>query len=232
MDIEKALAEKYLITLLYFSSISYCPVHIIETKLSEYGALSFFIFEKDSFFCYIAEFDDTVIVSFRGIPSATIKNLAIVFSSWKVTFFGTKTHAGFTAGLHKLGAPLLLKLREICVKKRVIYTGHSMGAALALLLSVVYKPDEICTFGSPKVGTRVLAEFLRDIKVTRVYHEIDVVTLLPPSFLGFTHVGSCIKLPRKKRFRFDVFYFHKVTTYLWGLKNLRSTRRHTAGLDI
>jgi hypothetical protein len=77
-------------------------------------------------------------------------------------------------------------------------TGHSLGAALATLYTMenaktnkVPNPA-ICTFASPLVGDSTFAAAFNGLKLTswRVVNAQDLVPMLPPEFLGFTHVAT------------------------------------------
>jgi predicted lipase len=88
-------------------------------------------------------------------------------------------------------------------KESVIFTGHSLGAALAVLHAYFYSmitaggKEVICiTFGSPRVGNR---SFVRDFRRRRiisrrfVYKE-DMVTKVPTLWMGFMHISKTLRL--------------------------------------
>ncbi|XP_072968120.1 phospholipase A1-Ibeta2, chloroplastic-like [Typha angustifolia] len=88
----------------------------------------------------------------------------------------------------------------------ITVTGHSLGAALALLVadkvsscSPQMPPIAVFSFGGPRVGNRGLAERVkgRGVKVLRVVNAHDVVTRVPgvlPRKDGYTHVGMELRL--------------------------------------
>lgn len=89
--------------------------------------------------------------------------------------------------------------KDVC---RVIVTGHSRGAALALLcaLDVQYNfPDksvEAYLFGCPRVGNAAFKKSYnhRVFKTLRIDNGNDIVTKLPPAILGYRHVGTRISI--------------------------------------
>lgn len=83
----------------------------------------------------------------------------------------------------------------------ITVVGHSLGAALALLVADEITacaphvpPVAVVSFGGPKVGNKAFAERLenRGVKVLRVVNEGDVITRVP---------GIGIEIPRRNRAR-------------------------------
>ena len=72
--------------------------------------------------------------------------------------------------------------------KQLLVTGHSLGAALATLFSArINDENSACyTFGSPRTGTPKVVKQM-NFKAYRFRNNNDVVTKVPPEFLGFTH---------------------------------------------
>jgi predicted lipase len=84
---------------------------------------------------------------------------------------------------------------------RIKVTGHSLGAALALLgaLDLEYLfPGRIATvynFGQPRVGNLNFAMYADSrLQIYRVVHDSDIVATIPPPFfmLGYIHAGTQI----------------------------------------
>lgn len=89
----------------------------------------------------------------------------------------------------------------------VWFCGHSLGAAMATICayrcktsSVVGDPQELHTFGSPRVGCK---KYVRHAKVThyRWVHNNDIVTRVPPAIMGYRHCGDEIYFDRNGRIR-------------------------------
>ena len=83
----------------------------------------------------------------------------------------------------------------------VIFTGHSLGAAMAAILlsnssQFSFSPlitTPIYTFGQPRVGNPAFEEWFNAAwlgKWFRVVHHDDPVPHLPPPKLGFAHVAT------------------------------------------
>jgi triacylglycerol lipase len=89
----------------------------------------------------------------------------------------------------------------------VWFCGHSLGGAMATICtyrckvsSIVRDPQELHTFGSPRVGCR---KWIRHADVThyRWVHNNDIVTRVPPVLMGYRHCGNEIYLDRYGRIR-------------------------------
>ncbi len=124
---------------------------------------------------------------------------------------GAMVHEGFqdaSLGLWKeLAQPLLSRIKEEEDVNEIIFTGHSLGAANALLTSVHYRTSvpsssslsrpSIITFGGPKLCNSILARFIRndaleDCSILHLVHDKDPVLANNQKLwkdLGFVDVG-------------------------------------------
>lgn len=75
----------------------------------------------------------------------------------------------------------------------MVLTGHSLGAAVAILGGTYLRRDgykvDVFTFGSPRVGNDVFANYASGQSGTsfRVTHTDDPVPRLPPIIFGYRH---------------------------------------------
>lgn len=86
-------------------------------------------------------------------------------------------HSGFYLLLKRIWPLLLGPLEE--QPRPWIYTGHSLGGALASLAGFLTEPDLICTFGAPKFGNEWFHSLRREANIWRIVNHIDVVPRLP-----------------------------------------------------
>ena len=114
-------------------------------------------------------------------------------------------HSGFNREVDDLW-PVLEDLLQGNTQP-VWFCGHSLGAAMATICafrcktsSISTNPQELHTFGSPRVGCK---RYVRHAEVThyRWVHNNDVVTRVPPLWLGYRHAGNEIYLDRYGRIR-------------------------------
>lgn len=186
------LLAYYELTLLYFAHIAYYEPYDVSRKLKEYGAEKVCVYNYEETQAFLAEFDDFAVVSFRGIDKWT--ELKIILRFWKKDFAQVRAHAGFVDCIKRISRSLIKDLEELPRDKRLIFTGHSAGGAMALLLNLHFKATEVCTFAAPKVGGgEEYRKHFEGVRVTRVKTERDFVTWLPPTIpwlSNFEHVGE------------------------------------------
>jgi len=86
--------------------------------------------------------------------------------------------------------------------KKVLVTGHSLGAALATMTGAMIKDAvdpsvdvSVVGFGLPRGGNENWANFLDNgVGVTFVTNQHDPVPIVPPKFLGFQHSSGEIHI--------------------------------------
>src|SRR5262245_26722094 len=114
-------------------------------------------------------------------------------------------HSGFNREVDDLWPRLEDLLRDN--KQPVWFCGHSLGGAMATICafrcktaSITTSPQELHTFGSPRVGCK---RYVRHAEVThyRWVHNNDIVTRVPTIWMGYRHAGNEIYLDRYGRIR-------------------------------
>ena len=149
--------------------------------------------------CFVRVRDNGVAIAFRGTDSPRNWFYDFCFSKRTVPYDNTATdirvHAGFLATYRSVREKIHALIPEGAC--RVIVTGHSLGAALAVLCAVdiqynfPHKDVEVYAFGCPRVGNKAFAKSYnkRVFKTLRIVNGNDIVTKLPPALFGYRHVG-------------------------------------------
>ena len=153
--------------------------------------------------CFVARDIDAklTVVAFRG--TAGLRDVVTDLMAWRVRWGpGGRVHAGFSAALRRIWPRLVLSLGGHD-DGRVLYTGHSLGAALATLAATLIPPHALITFGSPRVGDAAFRALLANVDVTRLTGCTDVVCAVPPGWLGFEHVGAMTYVDRHGHLHVD-----------------------------
>jgi hypothetical protein len=188
--------------------------------------------------CFVALHDDVVkenklaVVAFRGTdkddPTNLLDDVEAELVDWES---GGKVFDGFKDALAEVQERLFPVVRALDC--RLLFTGHSLGAALATLLASVNRPGALYTIGSPRVGNHDFVASLSGVKNFRYVDCCDAVTELPPALFGYEHIGDPLYIDRNRdiienasddfisrdRLRARVLYFLR---YAWKWDNVRS----------
>lgn len=121
------------------------------------------------------DFSGRLFLVFRGTEE--IADIKADLRYVKVDFPGRgRVHAGFYTAFRKVQDDIAVELQNHH-DKTWIFTGHSLGAALALLATATWGPDAVYLYGCPRVGN---AAFVQNFSVNRFENRGDIVTRLPP----------------------------------------------------
>jgi len=120
-------------------------------------------------------------------------------------------HRGFDKAFDAVSAQITEALAERGAEP-LLMTGHSMGAALAVIAAdhclseKNVRATAVYAFGMPRIGGEDFAvRYNKTLGATtyRLVHGDDIVATVPPSRLGFRHVGRLIRCARASRFPAD-----------------------------
>jgi hypothetical protein len=132
------------------------------------------------------------VLSFRGTdkddPTDLANDLNALPQLWQA---GGKVHCGFAKALQDVWPEIASALPEF-KDYRLLFTGHSLGAAMATLASSLQKPGTLYTIGSPMVGDQAFADLLQGLDNHRYVDCCDLVTRVPPEVLGYAHIPGKI----------------------------------------
>jgi hypothetical protein len=164
----------------------------IKVALQKVGFDGFFPFSREGSqaFGTFNRVKNQVIVVFRGTeaddPTDILTDLKASKEPWSK---GGEVHAGFAEAWGKISAEVeawLATKRE--GHQDILFTGHSLGAALATLASSLHPESLLITFGSPLVGNDEFALVFAGHNVMRYVNCCDIVTRIPPHALGYEHI--------------------------------------------
>lgn len=156
---------------------------------------------------FVAGNDDMILVAFRGTEAGELKDWKSDAQIKKVSGKGGgHVHRGFKKALESVSSKMATAVRKFGTKGQPVFvTGHSLGAALAGLAVAASKTERVeiaglYTYGMPRVGNRTFANRFRKNygrRSFRVVNNNDIVTRLPPSSVGYKHVGTVEYLTAK-----------------------------------
>ncbi|KAM7211157.1 Alpha/Beta hydrolase fold [Rhypophila decipiens] len=133
-----------------------------------------------------------IVVSFRG--SASVRNWITDASFAQIPCTpgtGCLVHAGFASAWSE---PPPARQNPTYT---VVATGHSLGGAVATLAAAYLReaghPTDLYTYGSPRVGNSIFAEYVTETQGLgaeyRVTHTEDPVPKLPPIATSYRHLS-------------------------------------------
>jgi hypothetical protein len=135
------------------------------------------------------------LLAFRGTDADDPSDISDDFNAmpedWQA---GGKVHSGFSEALSEIWGGergVEAELAEIN-GYRLLFTGHSLGAAMATLAASLRTPASLYTFGSPRVGD---ADFVAVLETKQLDNHryvdcCDLVARVPPDkLLGYAHIG-------------------------------------------
>uniref|UniRef100_A0A6B2LE76 Fungal lipase-type domain-containing protein n=1 Tax=Arcella intermedia TaxID=1963864 RepID=A0A6B2LE76_9EUKA len=149
--------------------------------------------------------NNEVIVGFRGTVKTSFANwiadLDFIQTNPYSNLPNVAVHEGFWGAYLSIVSQFIPALRQATSScpgcTRTVYSGHSLGgalAAIALMDAVSYynipQPTPVLyTFGQPRTGNSDWSQFMQTLtnSITRVVHNLDIVPHLPLRQFGYQH---------------------------------------------
>lgn len=156
-------------------------------------------YDRDGAQAYIFANDDDAVVTCRGTQpndwndikaDLDLKRAVAETAGW--------VHRGFKREVDELWP----RLEQALVNntRTLWFTGHSLGAAMAAICAgrcklsyIKSNPRALFTYGSPRVGNQRYVNYVQ-IETFRWVNNNDIVTHVPPAWLGFRHKGELVYL--------------------------------------
>jgi triacylglycerol lipase len=156
-------------------------------------------YDREGAQAYIFGNDTDVVVTCRGTEPNDWNDIRADLSLGKVMAETVgKVHRGFKTEVDDLWP----RLEQALVNntRKAWFAGHSLGAAMATICAGRCKmsrirtdPHAVFTYGSPRVGNRRYVQYL-NIELYRWVNNNDIVTRVPPRWIGYSHKGEEVYL--------------------------------------
>ncbi len=218
------LASSHWIELsLFFAEVSrlaYFPSDIVELVANSAGIDEVCFLDRDGAQAYLFGNKHDLLVVCRGTEPHEWNDLKADANALTVLAEVGRIHRGFKREVDDLWPIIEQAIREN--QRPVWFTGHSLGAAMATicagrckLSSIPSNPKALYTFGSPRVGNRT---YIRAVNIPhyRWVHNNDIVTRIPPKWLGYKHSGYELYLDHHSQLR-EVFSWQRSRDRFRGL---------------
>ena len=183
-----------------YSQLAYESLEIVQAALLGSRVT---LLDHDDSQAYVIETDTETVVAFRGTQVTSgfsmtdiIRNAKVTPVRWRLGLrSGGRVHRGYKEAVDAVADDLAKAV--IQAKKPLIYTGHSLGGAMATLArTLAPRPDMTVTFGAPKVGNREFVKTHSHIHLERFVHGRDIAPKHARPWLGYRHEGNFTKIGR------------------------------------
>ncbi len=173
-----------------FARLAYCADHAeVNSSLQRVGFELTAAFGRRGTEGLVARGPAFSVLSFRGSDDlrAWMTNLDARPAPWRG---GGKAHRGFAEALDAAWPEVEPALPDSGLP--LLFTGHSLGAALATLAASLHPEAALVTFGSPRVGDSGFRAAMgrRPGPMKRYVDNRDIVCRVPSARLGYRHVGE------------------------------------------
>ena len=181
------------------SMIAYLRPEQTEKAAKRLGFTDTVFYENDGSQAYSFANDSDIVIAFRGTEPNEWNDVKADLDATKALAETVgHVHRGFKKEVDDIWPELkkMLVSHKSNLDKKLWFTGHSLGGAMAsicagrcLLSTIDTRPEEVHTFGSPRVGTKRYINYAK-INYYRWVNNNDVVTRTPPAWMGYRHSGK------------------------------------------
>jgi triacylglycerol lipase len=189
------------------SDVAYYAEEVSRPLFEEIGLHASTYFEREGAQAYIVSNESDTVVICRGTEPNEWNDLKADVNAWSVLAESVgRVHRGFKEEVDTVWPLLESALADNA--KTTWFTGHSLGAAMAaicagrcMLSAIESDPAGLFTFGSPRVGSRRYVNHCKFPEYYRWVNNNDIVTRVPPIWLGYRHAGKLMYFDCNGKFR-------------------------------
>ena len=197
MSIELLSFQKRALLFATLSSIAYNSMKEAKSQAKGLGFTTVKFYEKDGAQAYLFQNKTDLVIACRGTQptewndiSADLKAVPVVAETV------SRVHQGFKAEVDELWPMIMADLMSKKPKQKLWFCGHSLGAGMATIMASrcmyntkVPNPEELYTYGSPRVGWKGYVVHLGVVH-HRWKNNNDIVTTVPFALMGYNHHGT------------------------------------------
>ena len=189
------------------SDVAYYVEDVARPLFEEIGLHASTYFEREGAQAYIVSNDHDAVVICRGTEPNEWNDIKADVNVWTVLAESVgRVHRGFKEEVDTLWPLIEAALAENA--NTTWFTGHSLGGAMAAICAgrcmrskIESNPAGLYTFGSPRVGSRRYVNHCRFPEYYRWVNNNDIVTRIPPIWMGYQHAGRLMYLDSNGKFR-------------------------------
>jgi len=188
------------------SQIAYMPPRPASTCVRKIGFSESLYFDRDGAQAYRFRNEHDCVIVCRGTEPNEWNDVKADANAVAVLAETIgRVHSGFKQEVDDLWPILEPVLADN--EQPLWFAGHSLGGAMATICAFRCKVSRICsspeglfTYGSPRVGDRAYVNYHRLVHYRWVNNN-DIVTRVPPTWLGYHHAGHEMYLDYRGRVR-------------------------------
>lgn len=179
------------------AGIAYGNIDIVKGQVKELGFDEVEFYDKDGAQAYRFANETDMVIACRGTEPTCFNDIKADLKAIPVLAETvSRVHEGFKKEVDDLWPMVLEDLMAKQPTQKLWFCGHSLGAAMATIMASrchyqenIPNPEELYTFGSPRVGWKGYVVHL-GVTHHRWVNNNDVVCTVPPRFMGYTHHGE------------------------------------------
>ncbi len=187
------------------SRLTYFPESLVKPIFEDAGITDCQFIDREGAQAYILGNKHDLMILCRGTEPHDWNDLRADANAMTVLFDVGRLHAGFKSEVDELWPIIERVIREN--QRPTWFAGHSLGGAMSTicagrckLSSIPSNPRALFTYGSPRVGN---SAFINAVKLAhyRWVNNNDIVTRIPPRWLGYRHSGFELYCDHRNRLR-------------------------------
>ena len=169
----------------------------VKKQVKTLGFTTVEFYNRDGAQAYRFANKEDMVIACRGTQPTEFNDIAADLKAIPVVAETvSRVHQGFKAEVDELWPMVLEDLVAKPPKQTLWFCGHSLGAAMATIMAsrcyyeeAVPNPEELYTYGSPRVGWKGYVVHLGVVH-HRWKNNNDIVTTVPLRIMGYTHHGN------------------------------------------
>lgn len=171
-------------------------------------------FEVENAQGYGISFPTYTMLAFRGTEPTSFGDILADIKAWPAdSETQGNVHAGFKGEVDKLWPSITKWIKNKNQKDKFIVTGHSLGAAMATIVTSRLVEEGftnvvLYTYGSPRVGDREWGKQFDNIEAYRFVNNNDIVCQVPP-FGYYSHVGDLHYMTYDMKIKTNMTWFQR-----------------------
>ena len=178
------------------SRIAYLELNEATVSAKKLGFTSVKIYDNGGAQAYRFLNKHDIVIACRGTEPTQFNDISADLKALPVKSESVgRVHKGFKDEVDELWPMVQDDIRSIKTRK-LWFCGHSLGAGMATImasrclhLAELADPEELYTFGSPRVGWSKYVNYL-GVKHQRWVNNNDIVTRVPFAIMGYKHDGN------------------------------------------